>query len=127
MHNKTIPILLALLTAATHGHCDAEVSAVSENSSQIVSTKETGVNKLHILYLLQSKEFNRAIDLYREYKEALGRHDFEILQQMNLTELGCKMLIIESNSIEDYKYINYCTTFGMKLYEKNYMNLIFVK
>jgi HEAT repeat protein len=42
------------------------------------------VNKLHILYLLQCREFQRAIDLYRDYKTALGRHDFEILQQMGL-------------------------------------------
>jgi HEAT repeat protein len=34
--------------------------------------------------LLQSKEFNRSIELYREYAQALGRHDFEILQQMAL-------------------------------------------
>lgn len=43
-----------------------------------------GHNKLRILYLLQSKEVHRAIDLYREYSTALGRHDFEILQQMGL-------------------------------------------
>ncbi len=49
-----------------------------------VSFATPSVNKLHILYLLQSNEFDRAVDLYREYKEALGRHDFEILQQMSL-------------------------------------------
>jgi HEAT repeat protein len=52
---------------------------------EIATLKDrAGINKLHILYLLQSKEFNRAIDLYREYKETLCRHDFEILQQMAL-------------------------------------------
>src|SRR5581483_6378912 len=57
----------------------------SASKEEIDSIKEkTGLNKLHILYLLQSKEFNRAIDLYQEYKKALGRHDFEILQQMGL-------------------------------------------
>lgn len=55
------------------------------SDDEIASIKErTGLNKLHVLYLLQSKEFNRAIDLYHEYKTALGRHDFEILQQMGL-------------------------------------------
>ncbi len=53
--------------------------------------------------------------------------DWAILIQMNLTELGCKMLIIESNSIDDNKYIEYCGIFGMKLYHKNHENLIFVK
>jgi HEAT repeat protein len=61
---------------------------VSQAKDEISSlTERTGINKLHILYLLQSKEFNRAIDLYREYREALGRHDFEILQQMALIVL----------------------------------------
>jgi HEAT repeat protein len=54
---------------------DEEIASIQE---------KTGINKLHILYLLQSKEFNRAIALYQEYKTALGRHDFEILQQMGL-------------------------------------------
>ena len=42
------------------------------------------INKLHVLYLMQSKEFDKSIDLYRQYKMLLGRHDFEILQQMAL-------------------------------------------
>lgn len=49
-----------------------------------LNQEKTGTNKLHILYLLQSKEFQRAIDLYLDYKNELGRHDFEILQQMAL-------------------------------------------
>ncbi len=58
---------------------------VSHANPEIASIQEkTGVNKLHILYLLQSKEFNRAIALYQDYKAALGRHDFEILQQAGL-------------------------------------------
>lgn len=58
----------------------------------LAKAEKTGVNKLHILYLLQSKEYSKAIDLYYTYKEALGRHDFEILQQMGLTilEMGAR-------------------------------------
>jgi len=63
----------------------AEAEGVEPAIDEVASIKErTGINKLHILYLLQSKEFNRAIDLYQEYRMALGRHDFEILQQMGL-------------------------------------------
>ncbi len=51
--------------------------------------------------------------------------DYDVLIQMDLKKLGCKMLCIESNSIEDQKYIDYCATFGMKLHHKNYENLIF--
>lgn len=60
-------------------------SYICNNNDEMASLKErTGINKLHILYLLQSKEFDRAIDLYRDYRQVLGRHDFEILQQMAL-------------------------------------------
>ncbi len=52
------------------------------------------INKLHILYLLHSDEFKRAITLYQEYKASFGRHDFEILQQAGLTilEQGARSL-----------------------------------
>lgn len=49
-----------------------------------VQSSPLTVNKLHILYLLQSKEAPYAIDLYEQYKKQLERHDFEILQQMAL-------------------------------------------
>lgn len=53
--------------------------------------------------------------------------DFEILQQMDLNDLECKMLIVETNSVEDQKYIDYCSNFGMKVHHKNAENLIFVR
>lgn len=52
-------------------------------------------------------------------------YDLRILEQMNLTELSCKMLIVETNSIEDFRYIDYCARFGMKVFHKNAENLIF--
>ncbi|MBS0604068.1 MAG: HEAT repeat domain-containing protein [Verrucomicrobia bacterium] len=78
-------------TAFSDGLVSAAIEQPAPDKSLIAAEEElasikdkTGINKLHILYLLQSKEFNRAIDLYQEYKIALGRHDFEILQQMGL-------------------------------------------
>ena len=53
--------------------------------------------------------------------------DYQVLTQMNLNKLKCQMLIVETNSIEDQKYIDYCAKFGMKLLHKNMMNLIFVR
>jgi FkbM family methyltransferase len=53
--------------------------------------------------------------------------DWDILQQINLTETGCKMLIIETNGIDNDKFIRYCNTHKMRLYAKNHENLIFVK
>jgi HEAT repeat protein len=60
------------------------VSPLAGDDMPVLIEEKTGINKLHILYLLQCKEFNHAVDLYRDYKMTLGRHDFEILQQMGL-------------------------------------------
>lgn len=51
--------------------------------------------------------------------------DFDILTQIDLT--NTKMVCVETNSVEDQKYIDYCLKFGMKLHHKNYCNLIFVR
>ncbi len=53
--------------------------------------------------------------------------DFEILSQMDLEELGVKCLIVESNSIENEKYVFYCGKFGLSLIHRNLENLIFCK
>src|SRR5579871_759205 len=66
------------------GYADTEVLPAAPQEEIAALKEQVKLNKLHILYLLQSKEFNRAIDLYQEYRESLGRHDFEILQQMAL-------------------------------------------
>lgn len=80
-YKNYIAIALAFFSAV-NGFADGEVSTQAPAEIAIADKNKSPVNKLHILYLLQSKEFNRAIDLYREYKEVLGHHDFEILQQM---------------------------------------------
>jgi len=41
--------------------------------------------KRQILYLAQSQNYKEAIKLYESYKDLLGRHDFEILQQMGIS------------------------------------------
>ncbi|MBS0650518.1 MAG: HEAT repeat domain-containing protein, partial [Verrucomicrobia bacterium] len=64
--------------------CSVCTGSDSSASDQVASIAEEPVNKLHVLYLMQSKEWDKSIDLYRQYKQQLGRHDFEILQQMAL-------------------------------------------
>ncbi len=39
-------------------------------------------HKQQIVYLVQAREHQEALKLYREYKQTLGRHDFEVLQQI---------------------------------------------
>jgi HEAT repeat protein len=81
MKKFLLPILLATCSLNAEGQVSPQETPAVEN--EIADIQERcGINKLHILYLLQSREFDRAIDLYLEYKASLGRHDFEILQQM---------------------------------------------
>lgn len=55
--------------------------------------------------------------------------DIDILRQMDLTSLKCRMLIIEVNQrVEDQnEAIRLCEAHGLKLVHKNYENFIFVK
>lgn len=73
-----------------------------------VQAETKKVNPLHIFYLVQSKELSQAITLYRQYKEELGRHDFETLQRMAemILEQGSKSSEIEEQLI---------SLFGLKI------------
>ena len=52
--------------------------------------------------------------------------DWLVLNQMNLNELGCKMIIVETNGVETLKYVNYCKQFGFKTLSTNAENLIMI-
>ena len=52
-----------------------------------LNAEEGEINRNQIPYLVRCKELSRAIDLYRAYYRQIGRHDFEILQQMCLVLL----------------------------------------
>jgi hypothetical protein len=55
--------------------------------------------------------------------------DWAILQQINLTEVGCRCLVIEWNGDYDLysKFVDYCGKDGLVLRVQNNENLIFVK
>lgn len=53
--------------------------------------------------------------------------DWEVLQQIDLTDLGVKMLIVETNGIENQKYISYAKSHGLNLISQNGENLIFTR
>ena len=53
--------------------------------------------------------------------------DYDVLIQMNLEELGCKVLCIEFNGKDMQKYCDYAMKFGMTLVHQNPENLIFLK
>lgn len=97
---------------------------IEETHKWIASTKfkKTKVKAINIDTLLDISPIKK-FDLISIDIEGL---DYDVLTQINLKEIGCKMLIVESNSIDNQKYIDYCKKFGMVLYHKNYMNLIFI-
>ena len=53
--------------------------------------------------------------------------DYDVLSQMNLTELDCKVLCVEFNGKDMQKYIDYAQLHGMILQHQNPENLIFLK
>lgn len=50
--------------------------------------------------------------------------DWEILQQIDLKEIGCKMICVEHNSIDTVKYYNYISKFGFKEIGRNAENIL---
>jgi FkbM family methyltransferase len=53
--------------------------------------------------------------------------DYDVLIQMDLEQLGCKVLCIEFNGKSIEKYIDYAKKYNMTLASQNAENLIFVK
>lgn len=53
--------------------------------------------------------------------------DYDVLIQMNLEELGCKVLCVEFNGKDIQKYVEYAVKHGMSLVYQNPENLIFLK
>jgi len=53
--------------------------------------------------------------------------DLDIFKQINLNALKTKLVCIESNNVENEKYIQYAESFGFKLILNNQCNLIFAK
>jgi FkbM family methyltransferase len=53
--------------------------------------------------------------------------DYDVLIQMNLEELGCKVLCVEFNGLDMQKYVDYANKYEMTLVYQNPENLIFLK
>ena len=55
-------------------------------------------------------------------------HDWDILQQIDLKEVGCRCLIIEWNTDPNLYFLfgEYCNRYGMNVYSSNNENLIFI-
>lgn len=84
---------------------------------------KTTVDSILFKQLLKKSKFKK-FDLISIDAEGV---DYDILKQIDLEKVECKMLIVETNGKENEKYISYCESFGMKLHNQNMENLIFVK
>lgn len=51
--------------------------------------------------------------------------DFEILQQIDFNKLKTRVVIVESNNVENEKYIEHMKNYGFTLHFRNHCNLIF--
>jgi hypothetical protein len=56
----------------------ADVPSLAADAPQ----EEKSASKTHIAYLMRTQELARSIDLYSEYREQRGKHDFELLQEL---------------------------------------------
>lgn len=54
-------------------------------------------------------------------------YDLFIMRRMNLSAMGVEMLIVEFNGKDENRFTTIADAHGMRLYEKNGENLIFVK
>lgn len=50
--------------------------------------------------------------------------DFDLLTQMDLTKIGCKLICVETNGKDTQKYADYIAQFGHKVIHTNAENLI---
>lgn len=103
-HLQRLTLFLSLLSPIQALPLAEESKHFFSDSCLAENREKESVNKLHILYLMQCKELSRSIDLYKQYKEFLGRHDFEILQQMALIILdqGARSVDPEQQLISIY-------------------------
>lgn len=74
----------------------------------LAANEEVPFDKRQITYLLQSKEYSKSFALYNEWHTKLGRHDFEILQQM-------AHLLLEQGSREQDPEKQLVTIYGVSI------------
>jgi FkbM family methyltransferase len=53
--------------------------------------------------------------------------DMNVLKQIDLLQIGCKMLIIEHEHANEVEMLEYCRSYGMKKYARNHQNLIMIR
>lgn len=76
---------------------------------------------------LLSRCLERGIDHFDLISIDAEGLDYDILRQIDLSALKCRMLIVEHNGSNDPRMVAHATTHGMQLMAMNFQNLIFVR
>ena len=114
LNSEDVGLVSSLVADETQRWKNAGISYTEYNVD--CYTWETFLDKFH----LKSQNFDIiSIDI-----EGM---DYDVLIQMNLEELGCKVLCVEFNGKEIQKYIDYAKKYEMTLASQNPENLIFIK
>jgi HEAT repeat protein len=77
MNNFFSYLFLILPLFSSIGQCQEPVSILPE------AAQEEKISKLQIIYLAQSREYKKAIELYKKYKSQIGKNDFTVLEHLS--------------------------------------------
>lgn len=111
-------------------------SLYSEADSGLLSTIVEKEKERYIGYGMKFNEYQvKALSFNSFKKQALCNgwdfitcdtegNDYTILEQINLTEVGCKCLCIEHNNVEIDKYIDYAKKYNFRELYRNDVNII---
>jgi len=92
-----------------------------KNSNNVFTNKQTDIVTFETL--LTKITGKLSFDLISIDAEGL---DLDIMRQINFQKLKCKMLIVEYNRKEEFKFRTMAAQHKLKLFAKNHENLIFV-
>ena len=98
-HRLLSTLCLALTLAPLGLFCDDLIE---------ITKNEEPINKLQIVYLAQSKEYRKSIDLYKKYQKSIGKHDFEVLEHLAIA-------ILEQGSRSDDPQLQLLSIFASSL------------
>jgi HEAT repeat protein len=64
-----------------------EPGSLIQTEGSNVRAIQSGLNRSYIAYLMQSKEFDKALGMYQKFRKTSKQHDFETLEQIALSLL----------------------------------------
>lgn len=127
--------------------CEGNGMSILHESSEHLGTGDTGLLSTRVIserdkWASTPTKFNAITVECVTFEELLNRSshrtfefisidteglDLEVLRQINLTAVGCKMLVVEVNERNTEPYVTYCAQHGMRSITRTPENLVFVR